>query len=82
MSSSEEHILDTWLALMRSMPMDCATRFTLLADTPLVTISETAAATARSTPGQRSIRPSGKKLPARSFGILRLMCQTNRLSSG
>lgn len=51
MSSSEEHILDTWLALMRSMPMDFATRFTLLADTPLVTISETAAATARSTPG-------------------------------
>lgn len=51
MSSSEEHILDTWLALMRSMPMDCATRFTLLADTPLVTISETAAATVRSTPG-------------------------------
>ena len=70
------------LALMRSMPMDCATRFTLLADTPLVTISETAAATARSTPGNARSGPRGRSSPARSFGILRLMCQTNRLSSG
>lgn len=33
---------------MRSMPMDWATRLTFLVDTPLVTISETAATTARS----------------------------------
>ena len=34
---------------MRSMPMDCATRFTFLVETPLITISDTAAITARST---------------------------------
>lgn len=33
-SSSNEHVLDTWLALMRSMPMACATRFTFPVDTP------------------------------------------------
>lgn len=45
---------------MRSMPMDCATRFTFLVDTPFVTISETAAMTARSTREYRSMRSSGK----------------------
>lgn len=59
-SSSDEHILDTWLALMWSVPMLCATRFTFLVDTPLVTISDTAAMTARSTRENRSTRSSGK----------------------
>ena len=34
---------------MRSIPRDAATRSTFLVDTPLVTISDTAAITARST---------------------------------
>lgn len=59
-SSSDEHILDTWLALMRPMFTPCATRFTFLVDTPLVTISDTAAMTARSTRDNRSTRSSGK----------------------
>lgn len=75
-SSSDEHILDTWLALMRSMPMDCATRFTFLVDTPLATISETADLTARSTREYRLIRSSEKYVPERSFGILRLIVPT------
>ena len=59
-SSSDEHILDTWLAPMRSMPMACAARFTFPADAPSVTISGTAAMTARSTREHRSMRSSGK----------------------
>lgn len=42
------------------MPMDCATRFTFLVDTPLATISETADLTARSTREYRLIRSSEK----------------------
>lgn len=53
-SSSDERILDTWLALMRPMFTPCATRFAFLVDTPLVTVSDTAAMTARST---REYRP-------------------------
>lgn len=53
-SSSDEHILDTWLALVRLMPTPCATPFTFLVGTPLVTVSDTAAMTARST---RKYRP-------------------------
>lgn len=43
-----------------SVPMLCATRFTFMVDTPLVTISDTAAMTARSTRENRSTRSSGK----------------------
>ena len=65
---------------MRSMPTGCAARLTFLVDTPSVTISETAATTARSTREQRSIRSSGKQLPARSFGIPRLTVPTLAVS--
>lgn len=67
-SSSDERILDTWLALMRPMFTPCATRFTFLVDTPPPAISDTAAMTARSTRENRSTRSSGKWLPRAASG--------------
>ncbi len=58
-SSSDEHILDTWLALVRPMPTPCAMLFIFLVGTPLVTVSDTSAMTARSTREYRSMRSSG-----------------------
>ena len=59
-SSSDERILDTWLALMRSMFTPYGTRFAFLMGTPSAAISDTATMTARFTRENRSTRPSGK----------------------
>lgn len=50
MPSSDSQILDTWLALMRSIPIVAATRSIFLVDAPQVAISDAAAMTARSMP--------------------------------
>lgn len=58
-SSSDSQMRETWLELMRSMPMARATFSTFLVEAPFANISETAAATARSVRDQRVNRSSG-----------------------